>query len=121
MTTVGYGDVVPTTVPGRIVAIVTAMWGAFLISLMVLTVGQIFALNEKEEQANDHLKKARTAARAISAFLKMLIVKKRFRIFKESNLLDANSATYQPEVTASERDFILALTEFKQMNKAQFK
>jgi len=47
MTTVGYGDVVPSTPPGRIIAIFTAMWGAFLISLMVLSVGQIFALNEK--------------------------------------------------------------------------
>lgn len=55
----------PSTVPGRIIAIFTAMWGAFLISLMVLSVGQIFALNEKEEEANEHLKKARVAARAI--------------------------------------------------------
>jgi len=83
MTTVGYGDVVPSTPPGRIIAIFTAMWGAFLISLMVLSVGQIFALNEKEEEANEHLKKARVAARAISTFLKMLVVKRRFRVFRQ--------------------------------------
>lgn len=83
MTTVGYGDVVPSTAPGRIIAIFTAMWGAFLISLMVLSVGQIFALNEKEEEANEHLKKARVAARAISTFLKMLVVKRRFRVFRQ--------------------------------------
>lgn len=39
MATVGYGDVVPATVFGRIVAIACAIWGTFLISLLILSVG----------------------------------------------------------------------------------
>ena len=42
MMTVGYGDIYPNTVFGRIVAIIAAIWGTFLISLLILSVGQIF-------------------------------------------------------------------------------
>jgi len=39
MTTVGYGDLSPFTVFGRLIAIFTALWGTFLISLLVVSVG----------------------------------------------------------------------------------
>lgn len=39
MATVGYGDISPVTVFGRIVAIAAAIWGTFLISLLILSVG----------------------------------------------------------------------------------
>lgn len=39
MATVGYGDVVPATFFGRLVAIAAAIWGTFLISLLILSVG----------------------------------------------------------------------------------
>ena len=55
MTTVGYGDVYPHTFPGRCVCIFTAIWGTFLISLLILSVNEIFALNDKENKAIDHL------------------------------------------------------------------
>ena len=45
MATVGYGDFVPNTVFGRIVAMLVAIWGTFLISLLILSVGNIFNLN----------------------------------------------------------------------------
>ena len=51
ITTVGYGDVSPNTVLGRVVAVVSAMWGAILISLIVVVTVKIFDLNKKEEQA----------------------------------------------------------------------
>lgn len=47
MTTVGYGDISPSTIPGRCIAMVTALWGTFLISLMVVIVTNIFQLNQK--------------------------------------------------------------------------
>ena len=37
LTTVGYGDLHPRTRLGRLVAVVTAMWGAILISLIVVS------------------------------------------------------------------------------------
>jgi len=42
ITTVGYGDVTPHTTPGKLLAICGALWGAFLISINVVTVAQIF-------------------------------------------------------------------------------
>ena len=48
MTTVGFGDVVPVTVPGRLIVIFAALWGTFLISILILSVGNIFKLSRKE-------------------------------------------------------------------------
>lgn len=36
LTTVGYGDLHPKTRLGRLIAVITAIWGAILISLIVV-------------------------------------------------------------------------------------
>ena len=36
MTTVGYGDFFPVTVYGRMVCILSALWGTFLISMFII-------------------------------------------------------------------------------------
>ena len=46
ITTVGYGDISPHTFPGKIIIMFCALWGAFLISLIVIAVGNNFNLNE---------------------------------------------------------------------------
>ena len=46
MTTVGYGDVFAVSTFGRIVSIINALWGAFIISLLVSSIGKIFELSE---------------------------------------------------------------------------
>ena len=46
MTTVGYGDLAPHTVPGRVVAMLAALVGGFLISLLVLAVSSVFDLSK---------------------------------------------------------------------------
>lgn len=46
MTTVGYGDVAAISPFGRIVSIINALWGAFIISLLVASINNIFDLNE---------------------------------------------------------------------------
>ena len=101
------------------------MWGAFLISLVVLSVNTIFTLNYKEEQANDHLVRARCAARAITTFMKFLLARKRYNIIKrhrEENMhLGAEDLEIDlSEVMNCERDMLLALQEFKTMNKDLF-
>lgn len=45
LTTVGYGDITPHTIPGKIIIMFCALWGAFMISILVLTVGSYFNLN----------------------------------------------------------------------------
>ena len=42
MTTVGYGDIAPKTIFGRIVAVLAALWGTFLVSILIISVGNIF-------------------------------------------------------------------------------
>ena len=46
MTTVGYGDLAPHTVPGKVVSIFAALVGGFLISLLVLAVSSVFDLDK---------------------------------------------------------------------------
>ena len=46
MTTVGYGDVFAVSPFGRIISIINALWGAFIISLLVSSIGKIFDLSD---------------------------------------------------------------------------
>lgn len=78
MTTVGYGDVVPGTSFGRLTVIAAALWGTFLISILILSVGNIFKLQQTEQKALNHLLQTRKAALSITAFMKYLLAKKRF-------------------------------------------
>jgi hypothetical protein len=51
MTTVGYGDVYAVSPFGRIISIINALWGAFVISLLVGSISTIFNLNEQQKKA----------------------------------------------------------------------
>ena len=62
MTTVGYGDVYPVTVFGRLVGIFCALWGTFIISLLIIVATEIFALSNIESKALHHLLQTRKAA-----------------------------------------------------------
>lgn len=46
MTTVGYGDVYPRTPTGKIIIMFTAVWGAVMISFVVLMVSNVFNMND---------------------------------------------------------------------------
>lgn len=51
MTTVGYGDIMPHTVCGQITAIFIALWGTFVISLLIMITSEVFDLSEDENKA----------------------------------------------------------------------
>lgn len=51
MTSVGYGDHVPYTYPGKVVIIVASLWGSVMISLIILAVSKVFDMTEKQEKA----------------------------------------------------------------------
>lgn len=65
MTTVGYGDICPKTTGGRFTAMFIAIWGSFVISLLILVTANIFEFNHKERQAVFYIKQEKTAAKAI--------------------------------------------------------
>ena len=62
MTTVGYGDLVPATDFGRSIIIFVALWGTFLISLLILIASDIFEMTMNEQKALHHLLQTRKAA-----------------------------------------------------------
>lgn len=91
MTTVGYGDFLPHTIPGQIVIMFTALWGAFMISLIVLLVTNIFDLSEEQHRAFQQIKISRSAAKAISKSFKFFIQKKRYYMHLKQNNPDLKS------------------------------
>ena len=73
-----------------------ALWGAFMISILVLTVGNYFNLNQKQKKALNHIKISRSAAKIISLSFKYFILKKEYFLIKkkidpnyQSNFLQA--------------------------------
>jgi hypothetical protein len=83
MTTVGYGDIAPTTTPGRCVAMIVALYGAFLISLLVATMSSFIELNQNQKMALRHIGLTRKAAIVISSSLKYFRAKKRFYLIQK--------------------------------------
>lgn len=62
MTTVGYGDIAPCTVPGRIVALQIALTGPFVMALVLNLVTDLKNLTLKQKQATQQIFLARKAA-----------------------------------------------------------
>lgn len=69
MTTVGYGDVFAVSTFGRIVSIINALWGAFIISLLVSSIGKIFDLSDNQKHAVSEITNARNAAKSVKAYI----------------------------------------------------
>ena len=51
MTTVGYGDYFPTSLPGRIIGLIVCVWGVLMVSIMVYSVTNMLELTTYEERA----------------------------------------------------------------------
>jgi len=77
ITTVGYGDITPATVPGRCTAMIVAFWGAYLIAILVLTVTSYFELDSQQRIALSHIDLSSKAATTISRSIKYFLAKKR--------------------------------------------
>ena len=51
MTTVGYGDIYPKSVMGRIVGILVCFWGVFIVSFFVVTLNNMLTFSPNEEKS----------------------------------------------------------------------
>ena len=78
MTTVGFGDIVAFSYFGRVVIMITAFWGTFLISLLIVSVGKIFELDKSQQKAMHHLFLTRKAASSITSSLRYFLAKKKY-------------------------------------------
>ena len=78
MTTVGYGDIYPHTVGGQLTAIFIAIWGTFVISLLIMITSQVFDFTDAEQGAVLTIIKQRAAGKSILNALKFYQKKKAF-------------------------------------------
>jgi len=56
----------------------TAIWGMFLISLFIVSVGEVFSLTRQEKKAMHHLMLTRKAAASITSAMRYFISKRKF-------------------------------------------
>mmetsp|Transcript_17377 Transcript_17377/g.12418 ORF Transcript_17377/g.12418 Transcript_17377/m.12418 type:complete len:82 (+) Transcript_17377:884-1129(+) len=81
MTTVGYGDVVPHSWLGQATILATAIWGTFLISILIIVVSRIFDLERNQQRALHHLQLTRKAALSITSAMRFYLAKKKYKMF----------------------------------------
>ena len=62
---------------GRIIIMVTSFWGAFIISLVIVSVSKIFELSRNQKKAMHHLFLTRKAASSITSAMRYFMAKKR--------------------------------------------
>lgn len=84
LTTVGYGDLSPCTPPGRFILLLMACWGAFLISLLVVTLSGMFSLEQEQMMAMRRILITRRAAKTITSAFKYFITKKRLYLLRKT-------------------------------------
>lgn len=85
MTTIGYGDLYPRTVPGRIIAFFVSIWGSLFVSFMVVAFTSFTDIEHQERRAFWMIKKmdARDelndkAASFIGAFYRVYLKYKKY-------------------------------------------
>ena len=78
MTTVGYGDMYPVTFFGRIIGVIAAFWGTFVISLLIIVATEVFSLKITEKKALHHLLQTRKAAMTVIGSMRYFISKQRY-------------------------------------------
>lgn len=78
LTTVGYGDISPSTIPGRMICMISALWGAFLIGAIVSCLNDTFGLTYEQELALGKIRLSRKAARTIQASFRYFASKKKY-------------------------------------------
>lgn len=76
MSTIGYGDLYPCTIFGRIVAVMCAIMGGFIFSMIVFTFQSLLELGSRQNEAFMTIKQTRAAARVISECLCYNLIKR---------------------------------------------
>jgi hypothetical protein len=70
MATVGFGDVVPVSHVGRFLIMLTAIWGTFIFTLVIVAFSVVFNLSPHQKRAMHHLLLTRKAATTLTSALR---------------------------------------------------
>lgn len=73
MSTVGFGDVVPYSFVGRLVIMFTSIWGAFIITLVIVAFSSLFSLSKNQKKAMHHLHLTKKAAETITSSMRFFL------------------------------------------------
>jgi hypothetical protein len=77
--TVGFGDLVPFSQIGRVIIMITAIWGSFIMSLIIVVAANLFMLARSQKRAMHHLFLTTKAAYSITAALRYNLEKKKMQ------------------------------------------
>lgn len=94
MTTVGYGDVTAVSPFGRAISIINALWGAFIISLLVASIDRIFSLSDAQKHAVAEITNSKAAAASIRTSIQYFNAKKEY--VKNMNIPPHQRTDYVP-------------------------
>lgn len=82
LTTVGYGDVYALTFTGRLFTMILALWGATLISLLVVIFSGIFELDKHQKMALNQIKLSQSASNTIKSSIEYFKAKRQNRMIR---------------------------------------
>lgn len=89
MSSVGYGNLIATTFFGRLTTLVIIIIGAFLLSLLVAIITDIFTLDENKADALDKIRSDQLAVNlVVKAFKYNTERSKRYRLLRDGNVND---------------------------------
>ena len=120
MTTVGYGDISPKSLLGRIMIVISCLFGVFLVGLMVVSFASYLNIERVESniyniilKSNRMEKRNKLAFKAIAQYLKSVkeIKKEKFIVNKE-DLLKKVVPNQKKQIYNYLDDFKIADTEF---------
>lgn len=96
MTTIGYGDFYPRTLPGRILSFVLCIWGVIVMSLMVVALSTYTELERKQKVAHHRIEdislkdeKKIKAVELIGSLYKMYRAYKSTKLFRKIRISNA--------------------------------
>ena len=95
MGTVGFGDLVPYSLFGRLIVVITSIWGALLIAIVVMVLKDLFTLSINQKKAMHRLFLTRKAASTITSAMRYYIqLSKHKQHIKKSSDNLANFRTF---------------------------
>lgn len=118
MTTVGYGDFFPNSLPGRIVGLVICIWGVLVISMMVIMVSNSLKLGKDEEKALLLYKRLDLREQIVNAAGKMLFYALRY---KKAVRTHPNATIYKSAIFSKFQQSIREFRQLKMRKKILYK